>query len=121
MAKVKDDPKHPSPTAPGAHASTSATIPAPNDPIEGAKIGEKPTPPVIVLPPPKTAEAPPPPSEPTPERYVVTAKTTISLLGQLVTLNPDDVVSAASYGPEGFRRIRESNVPMRRIEDLPKS
>lgn len=111
MAKAGSTP-NPKPTAPA---------PAANDPIEGAKIARKPVPEAV---PPEAvdkvlAEQPTPaPVVPTPEQYVVTARTTISLQGQFITLNPDDIVSAASYGPEGLQRIKESNVPMRRIEDM---
>jgi hypothetical protein len=126
MAKAGEkhpDSKHsahdPKPTAP-APGAEPAVLHAANDPIEGMKIADKPT--AIVLTAPPTIEPPPGlPPTPTPERYVVIEKTTVSMDGQFITLNPDDIISAASYGPRGFQRIKDSNVKMRRIEDLPKA
>lgn len=98
----------------------SKNAPAVNDPIEGAKLEEKGRPPPEETPPaPEPVAAapavmvPPPPGAPV-ERYRVKKKTTVSHRGQLLTLNPDDIISVEGYGP-GIEQILAQNVEVEKL------
>lgn len=91
------------------------------DPLEASKIPTKPAPPSAPQPPAPVELAKPSgevePHHPRPKQYRVVTDTTISLNGQLVKLNKDDLVSEANYGPVGMMRIMESNVPLVEMKD----
>lgn len=92
-----------------------AKKPAYVDPLEAAKIAR----PVFTPPPAPAAPAALPPL-PAPvaapaERYRVRQTTTVSILGQLVNLPADSIVSADIYGPRGFACILDSNAPLEKL------
>lgn len=91
------------------------------DPLEASKIALPPEPPAPAptAPPPELAVVAPEavePPRPKVKRYRVVETTTISLFGSITRLNKDDIVSEASYGPDGMRRIVESNVALMEVE-----
>lgn len=94
------------------------------DPLEASKIDAPPEPvaapqPVVVAAPapaPRLVQAAPAAPAPKVKRWRVAETTTISLSGQLIRLNKDDVVSESSYGPVGMQRIQESNVALVEME-----
>lgn len=110
----KSTPTQPTPPAPPAQ-KTAVT-----DPLEAAKIHAKPPPapqppkpePVLFKP---TGTVEPP--KPRTLRFRVMETVKISLHGQVVQLNKDDVVSEAEYGPDGMARIHTSNVALVKLED----
>lgn len=59
--------------------------------------------------------APPVLPTPVPTERVV-RKITISWGGQMITLNPGDLVSDASYGPRSRERMRECGVALELVE-----
>lgn len=81
------------------------------DPLEAAKMA-KPLPPETAVPdaPPVTITAvlPDPPAVKL-VQYRVAATANISLNGQIIRLNKDDVISAESYGPENMAKILAGN------------
>jgi hypothetical protein len=93
------------------------------DAMEAAKITKAPSvvpvvAPLPPAPPPMLSIVPPPPQAPGKlERYRVTARTTMSLQGQLIVLPVDTIVSAASYGHDGMQSIFDSGVPLEKLED----
>ena len=86
------------------------------DPLEAMNIGIRPADPPPP-PPPAPAKLFAPsgevePPHPPVKRYRVEAPSVVHLHGQIVRLNKGDVVSEASYGPAGMRRIFESKVAL---------
>lgn len=86
--------------------------PALNDPLEGAKLFA-PVPEAPSAPPPPVVEFKPsgeiePPAKAKP-RYRVAATTTISISGQMVRLNREDVISESLYGAEAYAKIVASS------------
>jgi len=94
--------------------------PAVNDPLEGVKLekqGKSMEEAVVDQAAPTTPSPPAAAAVPAGKvkKYRVKTRTHVSHFGQLIVLNPDDILSADSYGDEGLKRLLES-VP---TEELP--
>ena len=53
---------------------------------------------------------------PVPTKWVVMEEQRVSLFGQITTLPAGTIVSVASYGPEGMRRLIEQQVQLAPLE-----
>lgn len=117
MAKKKTS-DSPAPWDPSEPEDTAVT-----DPLEASKIPDPPSAPEPPPPVEESAPEPPPPAkdpDPPPPpvvKYRVAQKTTVSINGQLCTLNPGDTVSESSYGPAGMAAIKSANVPLVEIKE----
>lgn len=82
------------------------------DPLEAAKMAKPPAPTSMAVadePAPAPVEIKPDPPAAPIVRYRVAASTNISLNGQIIRLNKDDIISAESYGPENMAKILAGN------------
>ena len=57
-------------------------------------------------------EAAPPAPVAAPTKWMVMEDTVVSLFGQMTTMPAGTVISAASYGPSGIKRIMEQKVAL---------